>query len=81
MGGQGPSGAGLLRWRAALIAVLLGMLASLFVGGWVTAQLTAGESEREAILYGILTWAATVGISVLVFEVDPVDPTAEVDTE
>ena len=49
----------------ALIAVLLGMLASLFVGGWVTAQLTAGETEREAVLYGILTWAAAVGISVL----------------
>jgi hypothetical protein len=48
----------------ALIAVLLGMLASLFIGGWVTAQLTAGETEREAILYGILTWAAVVAISV-----------------
>ena len=47
----------------ALIAVLLGMLASLFLGGWVSAQLTAGETERESILYGILTWAAVVGIS------------------
>ncbi|MBN9122764.1 MAG: hypothetical protein J0I06_27095 [Planctomycetes bacterium] len=49
----------------ALIAVLLGMLAALFLGGWVAAQLTAGETEREAVLYGILTWAAAVGISVL----------------
>jgi len=48
----------------ALIAVLLGMLASLFIGGWVTVQLTAGETERESILYGILTWAAAVAISV-----------------
>src|SRR5256885_161671 len=48
----------------ALIAVLLGMLVSLFLGGWVTAQLTAGETEREAILYGLLTWAAAVAISV-----------------
>jgi hypothetical protein len=46
-----------------LIAVLLGMLVSLFIGGWVTAQLTAGETERESILYGILTWAAVVAIS------------------
>jgi hypothetical protein len=49
----------------ALIAVLLGMLASLFLGGWVTAQLTAGETEREAILYGLLTWAAAIGILVM----------------
>lgn len=48
----------------ALIAVLCGMLISLFIGGWVTAQLTAGETERESILYGILTWAAVVAISV-----------------
>lgn len=47
-----------------LIAVLIGMLISLFIGGWVTAQLTAGETERESILYGILTWAAVVAISV-----------------
>jgi hypothetical protein len=49
----------------ALIAVLLGMLAALFVGGWVTSQLTAGETEREAIFYGILTWATAIGISVV----------------
>jgi hypothetical protein len=46
-----------------LIAVLLGMLASLFIGGWVTVQLTAGESERESILYGILTWATAAALS------------------
>ena len=48
----------------ALIAALLGTLAALFFGGWVTAQLTAGETEREAVLYGILTWAAAIAISV-----------------
>jgi hypothetical protein len=49
----------------ALIAVLLSVIASLFIGGWVAAQLTAGETEREAILYGIMTWAAVVIMSVL----------------
>lgn len=48
----------------ALIAVLLSVIASLFIGGWVAAQLTAGETEREAVLYGIMTWAAVVTISV-----------------
>ncbi len=48
----------------ALIAVLLSVVASLFIGGWVAAQLTAGETEREAVLYGIMTWAAVVTISV-----------------
>ena len=49
---------------AALVAVLLSVIASLFIGGWVAAQLTAGETEREAVLYGIMTWAAVVTISV-----------------
>jgi hypothetical protein len=47
----------------ALIAILLSIIFALFVGGWVTAQLTAGETEREAILYGILTWAVVVALS------------------
>lgn len=48
-----------------LIAILLSLIASLFVGGWVTAQLTAGETEREAALYGIMTWAAVVVLSAM----------------
>ena len=47
----------------ALIACLLSIIASLFVGGWVSTQLTAGETERESVLYGILTWALVVGFS------------------
>jgi len=50
---------------AALVAILLSVIASLFVGGWVTAQLTAGETERESILYGIMTWAAVVVMSAM----------------
>ncbi len=48
----------------ALIATVVSVLVSLFVGGWVATQLTAGETEREAVLYGILTWAAFFAISV-----------------
>lgn len=48
-----------------LIAVLFSVIISLFIGGWVSTQLTAGETEREAVLYGILTWAAVVAISAL----------------
>jgi hypothetical protein len=49
----------------ALIATMCSVIISLFVGGWVAAQLTAGETEREAVLYGILTWATVVGISIM----------------
>lgn len=48
----------------ALIATMCSVIISLFVGGWVASQLTAGETEREAVLYGILTWAAVVAMSV-----------------
>ncbi|AWM36753.1 hypothetical protein GobsT_53950 [Gemmata obscuriglobus] len=47
----------------ALVAALLSIIVALFVGGWVSTQLTAGENEREAVLYGILTWALVVGFS------------------
>ena len=53
-----------LGWGA-LVAVLLSILAALFVGGWVTTQLTAGETHQEAVLYGILTWAAVVFFSLM----------------
>jgi hypothetical protein len=51
---------------AALIAALVSIVLSLFVGGWVSTQLTAGENEREAVLYGILTWALVVGFSLAI---------------
>lgn len=47
----------------ALIAAIVSVIVALFVGGWVSTQLTAGENEREAVLYGILTWAVVVGFS------------------
>jgi len=47
----------------AIIAAVVTICASLFVGGWVTTQLTAGETRQEAIIYGILTWATVVAFS------------------
>ena len=47
-----------------LIATLFSVILSLFVGGAVASQLTAGETDRESIIYGVLTWAAVLAISV-----------------
>ncbi|MBX9585517.1 MAG: hypothetical protein K2X87_34860 [Gemmataceae bacterium] len=46
---------------SAAAAALVTVFVSLFVGGWVTAQLTAGETQREAMIYGVLTWAVVTG--------------------
>ena len=46
-----------------LAAMILTMVASLFLGGWVASQLTVGENRQEAVLYGLLTWATVVAIS------------------
>lgn len=32
---------------------------AMFVGGWTTAQLAAGESPGEAVFYGIILWSFT----------------------
>jgi hypothetical protein len=45
-------------------AMILVIAISLFLGGWVSSQLTAGETRHEAAIYGILTWAAVTGISI-----------------
>lgn len=37
----------------------ISLLVSLFAGGWVTTQVTVGESRTEAILYGVVLWATT----------------------
>ncbi len=48
-----------------LVAMIVVIALSLFLGGWVSSQLTAGETRNEAALYGIMTWAAVTGISIL----------------
>jgi ABC-type transport system involved in multi-copper enzyme maturation permease subunit len=43
-------GAGFALWSV-IVALL-----SLFIGGWVTAQFTTGESRAEAALHGVVLW-------------------------
>lgn len=47
----------------ALIAAVVTVIVAMFVGGWVTTQLTAGETSREAAIHGVLCWAAVTGAS------------------
>jgi hypothetical protein len=47
---------------AVVVAVIV-MAGSLFLGGWVTTQLTVGENSREAVIYGVLTWAVVTAMS------------------
>jgi len=47
----------------ALVAAVVTVIVAMFVGGWVTTQLTAGETSREAIIHGVLCWAAVTGAS------------------
>jgi hypothetical protein len=47
----------------ALVAAVVTIIVSMFVGGWVTTQLTAGETSREAVIHGVLVWAAVTGAS------------------
>lgn len=37
----------------------ISLLIALFFGGWVTTQVTVGESRTEAMLYGVVLWATT----------------------
>jgi len=46
---------------AAVVAAVITVIAAMFLGGWVTTQLTAGETHREAVIHGILCWAAFTG--------------------
>jgi len=46
-----------------LVAAVVTVIVAMFVGGWVTTQLTAGETSREAVIHGILCWAAVTGAS------------------
>ena len=47
----------------ALVAAVVTIVASLFLGGWITTQLTVGETRREAVIAGVLTWAAVTAVS------------------
>lgn len=47
----------------AVVAAVATVVVSLFVGGWATTQLTAGETQKEAVIYGVITWAAVTAVS------------------
>ena len=46
-----------------LIAAILTIVVSMFLGGWVASQMTVGENRQEAGIYGILLWATVTAIS------------------
>jgi hypothetical protein len=46
-----------------LVATILSLVTSLFLGGWVASQMTVGENHQEAGIYGILTWAAFMAVT------------------
>ncbi len=50
---------------AAIVAAVATMIAAMFLGGWATSQLTAGETRREAVIYGVLTWATVTAFSLM----------------
>ena len=43
---------------AAAVYAIVVTAVCLFAGGFVASQLTAGENKREAVVYGLLVWAA-----------------------
>jgi len=47
----------------ALAAGAIALIGSLFLGGYVTTTLTAGENRQEALIHGALTWAVVSVLS------------------
>lgn len=47
----------------AIVAALVAVGISLFLGGWVTTQLSVGENSREAVIYGVLMWAVVMAFT------------------
>jgi len=50
---------------AGIVAAIVTMAFALCLGGWVTSQLTAGETRQEAVIYGVLTWGLVTAVSML----------------
>lgn len=58
--------AGVREGTAAWVAVIANVISvalALFLGGCTTSMLTAGETRREAMVYGLLTWAVVTGFT------------------
>jgi ABC-type transport system involved in multi-copper enzyme maturation permease subunit len=48
-------------WSALIWAIVVSALA-MFLGGWVTSLCTAGETKREAVMYGVITWGVVLAL-------------------
>jgi hypothetical protein len=46
---------------SAMLCAIFATLVALFVGGWVTSQLTVGENHQEAIIHGVVLWGVVFG--------------------
>jgi len=49
----------------AIVAAIVTICVSLWIGGWAVSQLTAGETPREAVIYGVITWAVFTGFTLM----------------
>ena len=60
--------AGVRAGNAAIVAVIMGILSivvAMYIGGCTACVLTAGETRREAKIYGVLTWAVVTAFSII----------------
>lgn len=46
----------------AAVWAVLSTAAALFVGGWVTSQLSVGENKTEAAMHGVILWGVLFGM-------------------
>jgi len=46
----------------AAIWVIASLAIALFVGGWVTTQLTVGENKTEAVVHGVIMWGVLLAM-------------------
>jgi len=50
----------------AVVWAVLVTAGALFLGGFIASQMTTGENKMEGVLYGLLTWAVTFGVLMLI---------------
>ena len=50
---------------ASIVMAILSVIIGLYVGGCTACVLTAGETRREAMIYGVLTWATVTSFVML----------------
>jgi hypothetical protein len=48
----------------ALVAGVLSVVLAMYCGGCTTSVLTAGETRREAMIHGLLTWAVVTAVAI-----------------